>query len=395
MQFVYNFFRKIMWRSSKAHVAEELHLPPQEVCLSWLTFSSIEEHFYQKQHETCVSHAHEIIKKLKDDIRKRAVSDLDASCYGFLSHSEVARLVGPLLKLRQACCHPQVGSSGLCSLQQNPLTMEEILGVLIGKTKIEGEEALRKIVSALNGLAAIAIIEEDVKRAVLLYREALALAEEHSNDFRLDPLLNLHIHHNLAELIPLTSEFSEHCLSAGLPFENNELRKRKSTSAGRFDKYYNNKTGDATSIVRGLAENGGKDLEHDACCFSTLDNSVNVVSEVDVPCLASPRCYAVGCLRKTCDNIKQKYLSVFTSRMSLAQEEFKSSSMQVSSILNEMENQTTIWWLHALHLISQDKESSAELTRKIEQSLSRNAQSAGLSRVSSRLVLLSYYYFLF
>lgn len=55
--------------------------------------------------------------------------DLDASCYRFLSHSEVARLVGPLLKLRQACCHPQVGSSGLCSLQQNPLTMEEILGV--------------------------------------------------------------------------------------------------------------------------------------------------------------------------------------------------------------------------------------------------------------------------
>ncbi|CAL9111471.1 unnamed protein product [Musa textilis] len=408
MQFVYNFFRNIMWRSSKVHVAEELHLPPQEVCLSWLTFSSIEEHFYQKQHETCVSHAHEIIKNLKDDIRKReAVYDLDASCYGFLSHSEVARLVGPLLKLRQACCHPQVGSSGLCSLQQNPLTMEEILGVLIGKAKIEGEEALRKIVSALNGLAAIAIIEEDVKRAVLLYREALALADEHSNDFRLDPLLNLHIHHNLAELIPLTSEFSEHCLSAGLPLENNESRKRKSTSAGRFDKYYvkrgktskgckpisarddisleqNNKTGDVTSIVHGLAENRVKDLEHDACCFSTLDNSVNIVSEVDVPCLASPRCYAVGCLRKTCENIKQKYLSVFTSRMSLAQEEFKSSSIQVSSILNEMENQTTIWWLHALHLISQDKESSAELTRKIEQSLSRNAQSAGLSRVSSR-----------
>lgn len=70
-------------------------------------------------------------------------------------------------------------------------------------------------------------------------------------------------------------------------------------------------------------------------------------------------------------------------------------TLKVSSILNEMENQTTIWWLHALNLISQDKESSAELTRKIEQSLSRNAQSAGLSRVSSRLVLLSYHYFLF
>lgn len=53
------------------HVAEELELPPQEECLSWLTFSSIEEHFYKKQHETCVSHAHEIIKNMKGDPHKR------------------------------------------------------------------------------------------------------------------------------------------------------------------------------------------------------------------------------------------------------------------------------------------------------------------------------------
>lgn len=71
MQFVHNFFKQIMWRSSKLHVADELQLPAQEECLSWLTFSAIEEHFYRKQHETCVSHAHEIIKKLKDDHRKR------------------------------------------------------------------------------------------------------------------------------------------------------------------------------------------------------------------------------------------------------------------------------------------------------------------------------------
>lgn len=46
-----------------------------------------------------------------------------------LSRDEVARLLFPLLKLRQACCHPQVGSSGLCSLQSSPLTMDEILEV--------------------------------------------------------------------------------------------------------------------------------------------------------------------------------------------------------------------------------------------------------------------------
>lgn len=53
-----------------------------------------------------------------------------SSSEAFLSHSEASKLLNPLLKLRQACCHPQVGtSSGLRSLQQSPMTMEEILDV--------------------------------------------------------------------------------------------------------------------------------------------------------------------------------------------------------------------------------------------------------------------------
>jgi hypothetical protein len=46
-----------------------------------------------------------------------------------LSNNDIAKLLVPLLKLRQACRHPQVGSFGLCSLQHNPLSMDEILQV--------------------------------------------------------------------------------------------------------------------------------------------------------------------------------------------------------------------------------------------------------------------------
>lgn len=76
MEFTHKFFKQIMWRSSKVHVADELQLPPQEECVSWLTFSAIEEHFYQRQHETCVSYAREVIESLKDDILKRSVSGI-------------------------------------------------------------------------------------------------------------------------------------------------------------------------------------------------------------------------------------------------------------------------------------------------------------------------------
>lgn len=67
MEFAHRFFRQIMWRSSKMHVSEELELPSQEEHVSWLTFSPIEEHFYQKQHETCVTYAHEIIRSCKSE----------------------------------------------------------------------------------------------------------------------------------------------------------------------------------------------------------------------------------------------------------------------------------------------------------------------------------------
>lgn len=70
-EFTHKIFKQIMWRSSKEHVADELQLPSQEECLSWLTLSPVEEHFYQRQHETCVDYAHEIIESLRNDILTR------------------------------------------------------------------------------------------------------------------------------------------------------------------------------------------------------------------------------------------------------------------------------------------------------------------------------------
>lgn len=74
MNYAHNFFREIMWRSSKIHVSGELQLPPQEECFSWLIFSPIEEYFYKKQHATCMDHAHQIIRSLRDDNRSESTS---------------------------------------------------------------------------------------------------------------------------------------------------------------------------------------------------------------------------------------------------------------------------------------------------------------------------------
>lgn len=93
--------------------------------------------------------------------------------------------------------------------------------MLIDKARLEAEEAQRLVVSALNGLAAVAAIHADCPwqgpppsgagseaacvtcaegrmRAVEIYREALGCVEENASEFRADPLQKLHTLHNLA-----------------------------------------------------------------------------------------------------------------------------------------------------------------------------------------------------
>ncbi|CAL5322829.1 unnamed protein product [Camellia sinensis] len=390
MRFTHKFFKQIMWRSSKLHVAEELQLPPQEECLTWLSFSPIEEHFYQRQHETCVNYAHEVIESFKDDILKQKITgsmSSEAASDPFITHLEAAKLLNSLLKLRQACCHPQVGSSGLRSLQQSPMTMDEILSVLVGKTKVEGEEALRKSVVALNGLAGIAIINQDFSQAASLYREALALAEEHSEDFRLDPLLNIHIHHNLAEILPLTPDYLQ---NKQFP----ESSKNKASGVydvekcdqhdGKREKISGEDTSDLTIDAENLPE----------YTSDPLANGSNHDKECDAKAHLHSKSSSDGCLITECENLKQKFLSVFNSKLSLVQQEFKKSHVQVCNAFSNRKNQHTVWWLEALHHIEQDKDSSSELIRKIGEAVSNTMKFYRSSKIAScfrSITALKYY----
>ncbi|PON48604.1 Cdk-activating kinase assembly factor [Trema orientale] len=381
IEFTHKFFKQIMWRSSKVHVADELQLPPQEEYTSWLIFSPIEEHFYQRQHETCATFAREVIESLKDDILKRKVSGSlasDGSSDPFITHAEAGKLLNTLLKLRQACCHPQVGSSGLRSLQQSPMTMEEILMVLINKTKIEGEEALRRLVLALNGLAGIALIETKSTEAVSLYKEALALAEEHSEDFRLDPLLNIHILHNLAEILPPEAKCLEQCPFNGvhLPVSPGKVISKTheiEKSEQRVFKRRKVSRKDNSAIDSGDVQNS---------TFDRKENSLNVIGRDNVP-HASCSSFGDESLSTACENMKQKYLSAFSSRLSVAQKVFEKSYGQVCSAISERKNQNTAWWLEALIYAEQNKDFSGELIRKIEEAISGSLNNSKSSRMPS------------
>ncbi|KAL3521327.1 hypothetical protein ACH5RR_019476 [Cinchona calisaya] len=376
--FTHTFLRNIMWRSSKLHVADELRIPPQEECVSWLTLSPIEEHFYQRQHETCVKDAHEVIRNLKNDVIQRKTPGSEPSDVlsdEFITHVEAAKMFNSLLKLRQACCHPQVGSSGLRSLQQSPMTMEEILLALVGKTKIEGEEALRKLVSAINGLAGIAVLKQDFAQAISLYKEALALAEENLEDLRLDPLLNIHIHHNLAEILLLSSDNNKQSQSVPESIKENvsricdlEQSDQRAVKRAKIDVVDSNLIIDSDNLS-------------EQPCLAQANGSSLKAFNVDVH--ASSQFTSDQCFRTVCENLKQKYLSLFYSKLSMAQQEFRKSYEQVCNEFSNRKSEHTTWWLDALHHLEQNKDSSSELIRKIREALSVTLSTSRTSRIAS------------
>ncbi|GBF99704.1 hypothetical protein Rsub_12416 [Raphidocelis subcapitata] len=212
----------LMWRSAKTDpgVASDMGLPPLLQHTTRLRLSAVERHWYQRAHAECAANARRALPERAlalasaEDAARRASGAGGSAAPPApdplldrpLTHSEQKKLLLPLLRLRQACCHPQVGAGGLRGgggggpsggAPSAPLSMAEILGVLTGKARTEAEEAQRAVVHALNGLAGLMLIEGKDKDAVELYRAALATSEENKAEVRTDPLQLLHTLSNL------------------------------------------------------------------------------------------------------------------------------------------------------------------------------------------------------
>ncbi|XP_069343783.1 E3 ubiquitin-protein ligase SHPRH [Eulemur rufifrons] len=190
-QHLYSFIAKILWRSAKKDVIDQIQIPPQTEEIHWLHFSPVERHFYHRQHEVCCQDAVVKLRKISDWALK--LSSLD--------RRTVTSILYPLLRLRQACCHPQAVRGEFLPLQKSTMTMEELLTSLQKKCGTECEEAHRQLVCALNGLAGIHIIKGEYASAAELYREVLRSSEEHKGKLKTDSLQRLHATHNLMELL--------------------------------------------------------------------------------------------------------------------------------------------------------------------------------------------------
>ncbi|XP_014677049.1 PREDICTED: E3 ubiquitin-protein ligase SHPRH-like [Priapulus caudatus] len=105
------------------------------------------------------------------------------------------------VRQRRTCCHRQTGVRVGCCYCRTTMTMEELLDNLIKKAVTESEESHRQLISALNGLAALHVIQGALEEAVDYYRQALASIARHSDELKTDSLQRLHTLHNLHETL--------------------------------------------------------------------------------------------------------------------------------------------------------------------------------------------------
>ncbi|EQC35712.1 hypothetical protein SDRG_06991 [Saprolegnia diclina VS20] len=189
-----NALQALVWRNRKCNVDDQIVLPPQTTRFHWLELSSIEAHFYETQHAACT--------------QSYAVGD-----------DVTPGMLQTLLRLRQACCHPQLGAHGIRMLQSGGrvLTMDEILDEMLLYATRACEDAQRLWIAATNGLAGIDAIEHDAGAAIARYCDAIALVQIHWKDFRADVLPRLHMAVNLerrlVDLVPAASPTADASVS--------------------------------------------------------------------------------------------------------------------------------------------------------------------------------------
>ena len=149
-------------------------------------------------------------------VRVDLTRDSDDDEDRYLTVDESRRVLAPLLRLRQACNHPQAGTHGVRGLARGSapsahigaggihagaiMTMPQIHAVLIEKQRTEAEEAQRLVAFTLNASAGVAMCQGRHAEAIAHYREVLRLEAAGAADglgLRLDALQRLHALHNL------------------------------------------------------------------------------------------------------------------------------------------------------------------------------------------------------
>ncbi|KAF2879520.1 hypothetical protein ILUMI_26652 [Ignelater luminosus] len=189
------FLAQVMRRNSKSDVMLQINIPNQTVKEHQLEFSAVEEYYYKKEYEMCISYF--LFRLQKHDLNILVKE---------LSVNNLKKLMLPIRTILNACTHPHITRGHYLANRKTVTSMKHLLDVLIEKNVNDSEENLRIVVSALNGLAGIYLLLYNPVQAVEKYRKVLQLtsrfnSEYSKNKLRVDKLQTIHTLHNLAAVL--------------------------------------------------------------------------------------------------------------------------------------------------------------------------------------------------
>ncbi|KAJ1462183.1 SNF2 family N-terminal domain-containing protein [Pelagophyceae sp. CCMP2097] len=168
------FAGRCVWRATKRLVGNQLGLPPQASLEKRLHFTDEERFFYDKQLAAAKADVQAALAKAQRTQRKKPRSDEAPQRDDGepLEHDDAALqldFAGPLLRVRQACCHPSVGAN-----DKYFLTLDQVLNRLATEAKFKYEEAHRLAVMQRCGLAALTVLQGDLRGDGRKRRDAIA-----------------------------------------------------------------------------------------------------------------------------------------------------------------------------------------------------------------------------
>ncbi|KAJ3664999.1 hypothetical protein Zmor_000523 [Zophobas morio] len=206
------FLAQVLWRSSKDDVIDQINIPKQTIKEHWLSFSTIEHHFYKCEHSSSQKVFLDKVRSHEPDVPLQS-----------LDKSALKMVLAPLLSLRQICTYPNSIKTRYLATKKPVKSMKDLLDALIAKNNNESEEYLRVVLSALNGLAGIYLLLQAPEQAIEEYRAVLQLytrftEEEKIAKLSVDKLQVVHAMHNLAEVL-------DTCATNGATLRDDTLRR--------------------------------------------------------------------------------------------------------------------------------------------------------------------------
>ena len=118
-------------------------------------------------------------------------------------------LTSEMLRLRQACCHPQIGTHGIQGMKNTKtLSMNEIHDQIIKNKSKVCTGHLRWKLLGMNGIAGLLLLQQQHKKAIEQYRKVLQVVQDMTVEFKVDKYQELHAIHNLLDITTTSSSNS-------------------------------------------------------------------------------------------------------------------------------------------------------------------------------------------